>query len=219
MPKLLLWAYNFFAVPLLVAAGGVGRLVHEKVRRAVLGRRNLFVELSRKLTALPPQVPCLWIHACSMGEFEQARPIIAVARQRLRPLKVVLSLTSPSVYEHIDQQNEADVVTYLPLDTPWAARRFVRLVRPDVALVVRHDIWPNHLVQLRRQRVPSLLVDASLSRKIVPRSWRGRLVGGLLYGGFDYILTTTAEEAERLRQVEAYRRLVDENRAWRAEAR
>ncbi|MDZ7385054.1 MAG: hypothetical protein ONB07_02940 [candidate division KSB1 bacterium] len=201
MPKLLLVLYNLIAVPLLKVAVGLGRLINGKVRRAVVGRRNLFVELPQKLAALDPHAPRLWIHACSMGEFEQARPVVAAVRERLKPVAVVLSVTSPSVYGHIDHKQEADVVTYLPVDGPLAARRFVRLVRPDVALVVRHDIWPNHLGQLQRYRVPSLLIDASLSPKIAPETWRGRLVGRLLYGGFDYILTTAPKEVDRLRRV------------------
>jgi 3-deoxy-D-manno-octulosonic-acid transferase len=143
----------------------------------------------------------MWIHACSMGEFEQARPVMAAVRQGFGRLVVVLSVTSPSVREHLPSDHEADVVTYLPVDTLWAARRFVRLVRPQLALVVRHDIWPNHLAELRRAGVPRLLIDAALSARISTDSRKGRVVGRLLYGSFDYLLATSEREAQRLRSV------------------
>lgn len=201
MSALLLWIYNLVAVPLLLAAVGLGTLVNKKVRRAVLGRRALFRRLRKELAAVDPNAPRLWIHACSMGEFEQACPVVVAARQRIQPLVVVLSVTSPSVRDYISGRPEADVVSYLPLDTIWAARRFWCLVRPQAALVVRHDIWPNHIAQLRRASVPSLLIDATLSAKISPHTRGGRIAGRLLYGGFDYLLATSEQEAERLRAV------------------
>ncbi len=201
MSALLFWVYNLVAVPLLLAAVGLGTLVNKKVRRAVLGRRALFRRLHQELAALDPHAPRLWIHACSMGEFEQACPVVVAARQHIRPLAVVLSVTSPSVRDHISGRPEADVVTYLPLDTIWAARRFVRLLRPCAALVVRHDIWPNHIAQLHCAGVPSLLIDASLSSKISSHTRRGRIAGRLLYGGFNYLMATSEQEAERLRAV------------------
>ncbi|MBC7185409.1 MAG: hypothetical protein H5U38_00085 [Calditrichaeota bacterium] len=199
MPAFLGLLYNFIAIPLLMFAVGVGTLVNKKVRRAVLGRRALFVQLRKKMALLDPSAPRLWIHACSMGEFEQARPLIAALRQRIPNVAVVLSVTSPSVRDHIAEGTESDVVTYLPLDTLHGARRFVRVVRPHIGVVVRHDIWPNHIAALKRSGAPAVLIDASLSAKISPGRWRGRLVGRLLYSSFDYILATSAQEVERLR--------------------
>ncbi|MCR4438413.1 MAG: glycosyltransferase N-terminal domain-containing protein [bacterium] len=201
MPAFWLLLYNLVAIPLFIFTVGIGTLVNKKVRRAVLGRRALFVQLQKKMALLDRTAPRLWIHACSMGEFEQARPLIAAARERIPNVAVLLSVTSPSVRDHITEGAECDVVTYLPLDTLPGARRFIRIARPQIGVVVRHDIWPNHIAALRRSRAPAVLIDASLSAKICPGRWSGRVVGRLLYSSFDYILATSAAEAERLRAV------------------
>ena len=112
---------------------------------------------------LPPPsgtVKTLWFHASSMGEFEQARPIIETIRQQLHDTKIVVTFFSPSGYEFRKNYPHADTVCYLPIDTPRNARRFVKKVKPDIAFFAKYDFWFNYLNALRQNNIPTYLFSA-----------------------------------------------------------
>ncbi|MCR4659743.1 MAG: 3-deoxy-D-manno-octulosonic acid transferase [Bacteroidales bacterium] len=108
----------------------------------------------------PSDKPTAWFHASSLGEFEQARPVIELFRKLNPDWLVVLTFFSPSGYEVRHNYDGADVVRYLPLDTPGNARQMVAAINPEVALFVKYDFWFNHLGELRRNRVPTYLFSA-----------------------------------------------------------
>lgn len=104
--------------------------------------------------------PTAWFHAASLGEYEQARPVIAHFRQEHPDYRVWVTFFSPSGYEVRKNTTEADRVTYLPIDTPNNARRLVELINPSVAIFVKYDFWFNTLRELRRRGVPTFIVSA-----------------------------------------------------------
>lgn len=101
-----------------------------------------------------------WFHASSLGEFEQARPVLEQFRRQNPHYAVCLTFFSPSGYEIRKDYREADMVAYLPLDTPRNAARFVRAIHPQVAFFVKYDFWFNVLRQLRAMQVPTYLFSA-----------------------------------------------------------
>lgn len=102
----------------------------------------------------------VWVHAASLGEFEQGRPLIERIK-RLRPdLKVLLTFFSPSGYEVRRNYPGADAVCYLPFDTPRAARRFVEAVKPVAAVFVKYEFWGNYLEALHAAGVPTYIISA-----------------------------------------------------------
>ena len=101
-----------------------------------------------------------WFHVASLGEFEQARPVLEQFRQQHADYAVCLTFFSPSGYEVRKGYKGAEDVRYLPLDTPRNAARFVRLIHPDVAFFVKYDFWFNMLRQLRAAQVPTYLFSA-----------------------------------------------------------
>ena len=156
--------YSVIVLPLLwLIILGLG-VIDRKVRRGIRGRRMLFGLLSRQVAALGPGKR-VWFHSSSMGEFEQAKPIIAELKRRHPGVRVIASFFSPSGYENSRRFPLADVVTYLPFDTRTGARRFLDLVRPDVAVMVRYDVWPNHIWELHRRGIPVLIANATMRRQ------------------------------------------------------
>lgn len=140
-------------------AGGV-RLAAPFHRKAALlsaGRRQTFDILRRSIDAGRSYV---WVHAASLGEFEQGRPLMERIRRERPDLGIVLTFFSPSGYEVRKNYAGADVVCYLPADTPSAARRFVDLVRPVAAVFVKYEFWGNFLSELQRREIPVYLVSA-----------------------------------------------------------
>lgn len=143
-----------------------------KAARIRDGRRSTFSTLA---SALEPGRRYVWIHAASLGEFEQGRPLMERLRRESPQTGIVLTFFSPSGYEVRKNYRGADIVCYLPADTPRLARRFVETVRPQAAVFVKYEFWGNFIGQLRRMEIPVYLISAIFRpRQIFFKPWGGQ---------------------------------------------
>ena len=145
-------------------------LWNPKIRLFVKGRRNV---LKRIKEAVKGHDGIIWFHTASMGEFEEARPVIEATRKRFPDRKILLTFFSPSGYEVRKDWNVVDWVFYLPLDTCFNARRFVRIVRPAKAVFTIGEFWFNYLGQLRRHNVDTYIMSVLLSKDSPYTKWYG----------------------------------------------
>ena len=185
--------YRIIFLPaFFVGVRGLG-LFHKKIRQSIKGRKHLFSILDDAQRGLPPGVLRFWIHNSSMGEFEQAKPLIRGLKRRFPDAVVVVSFLSPSGFDHVHQSDDIDLICYIPFDTKRNAKRFLDLIQPDVVVVVRHDIWPNHLRECMKRGIPTLLVNSSINPRfrdrIPPKLWIHRY----LFRHFSSILTVSEE--------------------------
>lgn len=132
-------------------------LFNNKIKLGVNGRRNTFRLLNEQLTA---NDKTFWFHCASLGEYEQGLPIFKSLRKEHPNHKIVLTFFSPSGYEIRKNTPVADVVLYLPMDTNTNAKRFVNTVKPELAIFVKYDIWPNYLSELKKRNSRALLISA-----------------------------------------------------------
>lgn len=191
-------AYSYAVIPLLWVLLHLAALADRKIRRGIAGRRGLADSLRRMTSALPPG-PRVWFHASSLGEFEQAKPIIELLRARRPDVRVIATFFSPSGYEHSRKYPHADVIAYIPFDSRGGARMFVETVRPDLAVMVRYDVWPNHIWELRRRNIPVMIANATM-RSATPR--RLPVLRGFhrrLYDAIDCILTVSEADRDAFR--------------------
>ena len=144
------------AIRLYAAAVHAAASFHAKARKMIDGRRSIDDVLREKIV---PGARYVWLHAASLGEFEQGRPLLEAIRQRHPDYKIVLTFFSPSGYDVCRDYPGADVVCYLPFDFPRRIRAFLDRVRPTLALFVKYEFWLNTLDELRRRRVPTYLVS------------------------------------------------------------
>ena len=131
--------YNI-AISLYLVGVAILSLFDEKVRKMWRGERHSLRDIKAKLE---PGAQYVWVHAASLGEFEQGRPIMERIRREYPDYKILLTFFSPSGYEVRKNYNGADIVCYLPLDTPRNARRFLRTIRPVCALFIKYESWYN----------------------------------------------------------------------------
>src|SRR5690606_12957844 len=75
--------------------------------------------------------------------------------------KIILSFFSPSGYEIRKNSPIADVVIYLPLDTKHNAKEFLDIVKPELTVFVKYDIWPNFLNELKKRKLRAILISAN----------------------------------------------------------
>lgn len=133
----------------------------EKMKLFLEGRKDVFAVLEQKISA---EDKTIWFHAASLGEYEQALPVILKVKQLFPKHKVVLSFFSPSGYEVKKDSDVVDVVVYLPLDTLENAQRFLELVHPDWALFIKYEFWPNFLKELKRRKIGTLLISGAFRK-------------------------------------------------------
>lgn len=101
----------------------------------------------------------IWLHAASLGEYEQAVPVLEQLRADYKAHKILLTFFSPSGYEIKKNTPLADVVTYLPLDTQRNAKQFIGIVKPELAIFVKYEFWPNYLYALKKSKVHTVLIS------------------------------------------------------------
>ena len=106
----------------------------------------------------------IWLHAASLGEFEQGRPVIEKIKKEYPEQKIVLTFFSPSGYEIQKNYPLADLVIYLPVDTPSNAKKFLSILKPKMAIFVKYEFWLNYLFQLEKQNIPTFLISTVLKR-------------------------------------------------------
>ena len=184
-----------------MAAAKIAGLFNAKISSTLSGRKNLFATLEEKLAGVPAAAPRLWIHASSMGEYEQALPLLSELLERNPTAWVVLTLFSPSVYKYVAKTNERSVVVYLPFDSPGNVKRFLSVVKPAVYVIIRHDIWPNYQWYVQRFKIPSILADASISDKRLKSSGIFRFVFYQIYNSFSAVCAVSEMQADRITSV------------------
>ncbi|NTW53119.1 MAG: 3-deoxy-D-manno-octulosonic acid transferase [Chlorobiaceae bacterium] len=161
MASFALTAYRSLS-PLLPALLSMVSQWIPKLKTFADARSGLFPELEARLRAVPEPSSRLWVHASSVGEFEQARPVIAELLQQVPGLDVVVSFFSDSGYEARKSYPDAAAVFYLPLDTPDNARKLVSLLKADIFMLMRYDFWPNQLEAIKESGAKMVLAAAAL---------------------------------------------------------
>lgn len=158
--------------------GIYGKCLREKSQRKfsrfVKGQRGLMAQIHEAMASADRSVPTIWFHAASLGEYGIARPLIGELKKRDR-CNVVMTFFSPSGYEALrDRHPDIDYLFYLPLDTRRNARDFVETVRPDRAVFMVSEYWPNYLQQLKFAGVPTFLVSAIIRDNSQFFKWYGK---------------------------------------------
>ena len=161
--------YNLVIYLYLIGVA-VASLFDKKIKKMWRGERDAFKVLKDKVE---PGARYAWFHAASLGEFEQGRPIMERLRKEHPELKILLTFFSPSGYEVRKNYDGADIICYLPLDTPLNARRFFKLVQPCMAFFIKYEFWWNYLGQLKKRGVPTYSVSSIFRKKQIFFRWYG----------------------------------------------
>ena len=150
---------------------------NRKVRKWLAGQRGIFPALEK----LPPGPGrTIWFHFASLGEFEQGRPVLERIKKKQPGQAIVVSFFSPSGYEIRKNYPLADLITYLPLDTPENARRFIAHINPSCAIFTKYEYWFHFYRELKRQEVPLFVISAIFRKDQLFFKWYGRFFRKIL---------------------------------------
>jgi 3-deoxy-D-manno-octulosonic-acid transferase len=198
------WIYNSL-LPVAAGAGYTAALFHSKLREALKGRRNWrerWADAGGRLRERP-----VWFHVSSVGEFEQARPLITSIRGMAPEIPVVVSFSSPSGFgfanrkEKFDDSNNIKFADYLPADFARNIRFCLNAIDPRLVVFVKFDLWPNLIWNARERDIPVALIDATLSPSSSRNSRVGRSFYRSVYSNIQKILAISETDATRFREV------------------
>jgi 3-deoxy-D-manno-octulosonic-acid transferase len=159
-----------------------------KIRHFLAQRKDLFASLTDFRAA--HSGPLTWFHVASLGEYEQAKPVIAALKAKEPETWIVVSFFSPSGYEPTSKRPQAgvDFITYLPLDCKSWAERFVGILQPSQSIFVKYDLWFHHLQALKKRAIPTYLIAASFRSEQTYFAWYGNFFRRML-AQMDWIFT------------------------------
>ncbi len=151
----------------------------------------------RGIASLPrPAEPLVWVHGASVGELVAALPI--VERLRARDFAVLVTSGTVTSAERARHQLPAGAFhQFIPLDSPFFVARFLDHWRPDLALFVESDLWPNLILGAAQRRIPMILLNGRLSKRSFERWRRAPVAIEALLERFDLCLVRSAEDAAR----------------------
>lgn len=129
---------------------------HKKARAMRLGQKKTNQILRSKIQKGEKYI---WFHAASLGEFEQGRPMMEQIKSHYPQYKILLTFFSPSGYEVRKNYSGADVICYLPFDTPSRVKRFLNLSNPVAAIFIKYEFWGNYLKELKKRKIPTFTIS------------------------------------------------------------
>ncbi len=187
------YLYNVIILPLLKSILYLLSVFNLKIKEGIKGRKNLFQNLNKNISSLDKNKKTFWFHSSSMGEFEQAKPII----QKLKKgenINIVVTFFSPSGYNNSLKYPHADLISYLPFDNKKEINNFVNIIKPSAVVFMRYDYWPNAVWTLSKNNVPIFVVDATMAKDSRRKSILVKGFHKSLFGNFKKILTVSEED-------------------------
>ena len=151
---------------------------HKKARIMRLGQWKTNSILREKIDR---NAKYSWFHASSLGEFEQGRPLMEKIKAEHPEYKILLTFFSPSGYEVRKNYNGADVICYLPFDTPYRVKKFLNLANPSIAVFIKYEFWGNYLQELKHRNIPVYIISSIFRRDQLFFQWFGYPYRKMLY--------------------------------------
>lgn len=130
---------------------------NSKARLFVQGRKNWKSKITQQVDSNGKYI---WIHSASLGEFEQGRPVIEKIKELYPEYKIALTFFSPSGYEIRKNYAEADLISYLPMDTQKNAQTFLSIIQPEKAFFIKYEFWYHYLSELNRREIPCYIFSS-----------------------------------------------------------
>ena len=134
--------YNFILFPLFVFISLILCLFNRKIREGIIGRIKSYKHLKHFINSVGKNRLIYWFHVASLGEYEQARPVMSGLKEVEPHALFIMSFFSPSGYNHVDD-DQIDCKIYLPMDFFWIIKKSLRLAKPKKLILAAYDVWPN----------------------------------------------------------------------------
>ncbi|MDQ8747084.1 3-deoxy-D-manno-octulosonic acid transferase [Elizabethkingia miricola] len=151
------------SISLMAFGMKIASLFNEKVKKGVVGRRDSLKNIQQ---AFAKDDKVIWMHAASLGEYEQGLPVLERLKTKYPDYKILVSFFSPSGYENVVKKKHiADAICYLPFDKKNTIQQFVNSFQTAVFFTVKYDFWYRLLEVLHQKNIPIYVVSALFYEK------------------------------------------------------
>jgi 3-deoxy-D-manno-octulosonic-acid transferase len=200
----MLFVYNFLQISLLLGAAPLLVLLvagRKKYRKRFWQRLGFGLQRRAANIKNLPDRRRIWFHCLSVGEVTSALPLVRGLRQRMPTALVIVTVTTSTGIKVAEQQLApwANLVLPAPVDLLPVIRRYIKILRPDLFILVETDFWPNWLHGLRRQQIPAMLVNGRISQSSFARYQRFRFLFRPLFSTFALLAMQTENDAAQMR--------------------
>ena len=168
-----------------------------KMKLFVNGRKSVFATLEQKFNSSDKTI---WFHAASLGEYEQGLPVMEKMKAKFPNHKIVVTFFSPSGYEIRKNNTIADVTVYLPLDTKSNAKKFIKIINPEMVFFIKYEFWPNYLNELKKSNVTTYLISGIFRENQAFFKWYGGFYRKALKT-FDYFFVQNESSKKLLQSI------------------
>ena len=169
-----------------------------KITRMLIGR-TVALNKIRQFRAAQPARRLVWFHAASVGEFEQALPVMKLLHESDEKLGIVVSFYSPSGYELRHKHPLIDLSFYLPSDRPWTMIKLVKRLRPSVLVLVKYEFWYNLISAAHRFSIPIISICCILKTNAL-KKWPYRVVLNKVFPLVHHFFVQNTQTAQVLKE-------------------
>lgn len=200
MCKFWLYFYNAILVPLIWFIFKLLSFFNSKIRDGFSGRKNIFSDLEKNKSLLTNGKKNIIIHCSSLGEYQQAIPIY---RELLNyNYNIIISFFSPSGYKNSKISDERVFKTYLPFDSYKSVKKFLKIISPEIIIMMRYDLWYNFLYRAKKMNIMTAIANARFDTK--DKTWRIPLISAFkkcLFKMIDVLFAIDDEDEYNFKKV------------------
>jgi 3-deoxy-D-manno-octulosonic-acid transferase len=154
-------------------------LGNKKAKLWIKGREGIFKKLRNTVSGFSNE-KIIWMHAASLGEFEQGRPVLQKLKEINSNIKIIVTFFSPSGFEIIKNNKEFTNIFYLPMDSRLHAEKWMNILKPDLVLWVKYEYWHYYLQEIQKRKIPLLMVSGIYRESQTFFKWYGSFYKNML---------------------------------------
>lgn len=171
---------------------------NDKIKSGLEGRKKSLEIVKSKIKN---EDKVLWMHAASLGEYEQGLPVLEKLKEKYPNHKVLITFFSPSGYENVLKKNKEDILCYLPFDKKSTISEFVKAVHPEIFFTVKYDFWYHLLDELKKTNAKVFVISALFYENQVYFKPQGKWFVNELKKNVDWIFHQTEKSLSLAQKV------------------
>jgi 3-deoxy-D-manno-octulosonic-acid transferase len=146
----------------------------------------------------------IWFHGASVGEFQSIVPLLEKLEKSKKISQILITSNTLSSSKIISKINLKKVShQFFPIDNNLIAKKFIKYWKPSVALFIDSEIWPNMLINLEKEKIPTVLLNARITKKSYNRWIKLKNFSELIFNKFNLCLSSNKETISFLKKLGA----------------
>jgi len=163
-----------------------------------------FIEKLGFFTKYKSKGKLIWFHGASVGEFQSIVPLLEKLEKSKKISQILITsntLSSSNVISKIKLKKISH--QFFPIDNDLVIKKFINHWKPSVAFFVDSEIWPNTLINLNKEKIPTILINARITRKSYNKWIKLKNFSKLIFNKFDLCLSSNKETVSFLKKLGA----------------